>query len=249
MHEYEESIAAVTLRRGPCFGSCPVYEVTLAADGTATWNGERFVDRLGHHRGQVALNEFGKLTRFIGRAGFVGWENEYVSNVTDLPNYFLTVVTDEQAKTVRQYGVDEPADFWVIATLVDHLADAIDWTAVPLEVDCRDWTAAHRNEPPGPSVLTVHGTCTFPTAGYSVELLRHEPQGINPLDLLLDRIVHPPTGPSAQVVTQVEAAYIEVTDVVYQSVTILPDGPLVPVEDLRPGEIGTADAPATPGAV
>jgi hypothetical protein len=45
------------------------------------------------------------------------------------------------------------------------------------------------------------------------------------------------------------AAYTEVTDVDYQSVTILPDGPSVPVEDLRPGEVGTADAPATPGAV
>jgi hypothetical protein len=136
------------------------------------------------------------------------------------------------------------------ATTAQHADDQLRLcAAVPLEVTCRDWTAAHRNEPSGLSVLTVHGTCEFPTAGYSVELLRHEPQGINPLDLLLDRIVHPPTGPSAQVVTQIEAAYTEVTDVDYQSVTILPDGPSVPVEDLRPGEVGTADAPATPGAV
>jgi hypothetical protein len=32
--------------------------------------------------GQVELNEFGKLTRFIGRAGFFDWEPEYVANVT-----------------------------------------------------------------------------------------------------------------------------------------------------------------------
>src|SRR3954452_4234438 len=31
MPAYEEPIAAVTLWRGPCFGSWPVYEVTLAA--------------------------------------------------------------------------------------------------------------------------------------------------------------------------------------------------------------------------
>jgi hypothetical protein len=30
---------------------------------------------------------------------------------------------------VRQNGVDEPPDFWVIAALVDHLAAAIDWAA------------------------------------------------------------------------------------------------------------------------
>jgi hypothetical protein len=43
------------------------------------------------------------------------------------------VVTDEQSKTMRQYGVDNPADFWVITTLVDRLADAVDWTAEPVE--------------------------------------------------------------------------------------------------------------------
>jgi Domain of unknown function (DUF6438) len=133
MHEYETSIASVTLRRGPCFGRCPVYEVSLAADGTATWNGERFVDRIGSYRGQVDLNDYAKLTRFVDRAGFFGWEPEYVANVSDLPNYFLTVVTEEQTKIVRQYGVDEPADFWVIATLVDRLAEAVGWTAEPIE--------------------------------------------------------------------------------------------------------------------
>ena len=34
MPAYEEPIAAVTLRRGPCFGSCSVFEVMLAAPGS-----------------------------------------------------------------------------------------------------------------------------------------------------------------------------------------------------------------------
>jgi Domain of unknown function (DUF6438) len=127
--EHGGQIATVTLRRGPCFGSCPVYEVTLAADGSATWKGERFVDRLGLYQGQVDLDDYGRLARFIQRAGLLGWATEYVANVTDLPNYYLTVVADGQTKTVRQYGLDEPADFWVIAALVDCLAGAVDWTA------------------------------------------------------------------------------------------------------------------------
>ena len=131
MAEYGAEITSVTLRRGACFGTCPVYEVTLAADGSAAWNGERFVDRIGSYQGQVDLNDYGRLARFIQRAGFLGWDDEYVAgNVTDLPNYYLTVQTGADSKTVRQYGVDEPADFWVIAALVDHLAEAVDWTAV-----------------------------------------------------------------------------------------------------------------------
>lgn len=247
---YGATITSVSLRRGPCFGSCPVYDVTLRTDGTATWNGERFIDRLGLHQGEVGLDEYDKLTRFIARAGFFDWAPEYVTNVTDLPNYFLTVEADGQAKTVRQYGIDEPADFWVIATLVDRLAESVDWTAASPEANCHDWTAVHQQEPP--SRLTVRGTCTFPTTGYSVELRRHEPQGINPSDLLLDRIVHPPTGPVADVITDVEAVYTELTDADYQTVTILPDGPSIPVEHSRHRSSEAAGVPGRqtpPGGV
>jgi hypothetical protein len=233
MAEYTAQITSVTLQRGPCFGTCPVYEVTLAADGTATWNGDRFIDRLGRYQGQMDLNDYGRLARFIQRADFFSWDPDYVASVTDLPNYYLTVVAGGQTKTVRQYGVDEPADFWVIAALVDCLSEAVDWTAVAPEGTCHDWTAVHGHEPPGPSILTVRGNCTFPTAGYSVELRPAEPQGINPRDLLLNRIVHPPTDPVAQVVTDVEVTYSEETEFDYQTVTILPDGPSVPVENAR----------------
>lgn len=211
-----------------------MYEVTLAADGTATWYGERFVERLHRHQGTVDVNEFGRLARFIQRADFFSWEPEYVANVTDLPDYFLTVVTGAGTTTVRQNGVDEPADFWVIAALVDALACALEWTRVPEPPGtCRDWTAVHDHQPPGPSVLRVHGTCRFDTAGFGVELRRHDPQGINQRDLLLDRIVHSPTGPVPDVITEVDVDYSEETEFDYQTVTILPDGPSIDVQDVH----------------
>jgi Domain of unknown function (DUF6438) len=230
---YGEEISLIALRRGACFGTCPIYEVTLAADGTATWYGERFVDRLGRYHGQVDVNDVGRLGRFMQRAGFFGWDPEYLANVTDLPDYVLTAVADGQTKTVRQNGVDEPPDFWVIAAVIDGLAAAIDWTADPAaEGTCRDWTAIHNHQPPGPSVLRVNGTCEFATAGYTVELRRRQPQGFNPNDLLLDRVVTAPTGPVAQVVTEVQVEYTEETEFDYQTVTILPDGPTVQVQDI-----------------
>jgi hypothetical protein len=97
---------------------------------------------------------------------------------------------------------------------------------------CHDWTALHDHQPPGPPVLWVSGRCRFPTAGYSVELRPHEPQGISADDLLLDRIVHAPTGAAAQIVTETEVSYREETDFDYKTVTILPDGPSIKIEDV-----------------
>jgi hypothetical protein len=99
--------------------------------------------------------------------------------------------------------------------------------------NCRDWNAWHDHQPPGPPTLHVRGECEFPTAGHTVELKRQEPQGINPKDLLLAKVVHEPTGPVAQIVTTVEARYQEETDFEYDTVTILPDGVSVPVEEVH----------------
>ncbi|MGH2943595.1 MAG: hypothetical protein ACRDLN_12565 [Solirubrobacteraceae bacterium] len=94
---------------------------------------------------------------------------------------------------------------------------------------CRDWSAVHDKEPPGPFTLRVTGACTMPTPGYTVELCRHEPQGIDPRDLLLDRVVTPPTGIQPQVLDTVDVRFEEQTDADYDTVTILPDGPTIEV--------------------
>jgi Domain of unknown function (DUF6438) len=131
VEEYGAQITSISLERGACFGSCPIYKVTLRSDGTATYDGERFVDRIGEYQAQIDLNDYSRLAGFVERAGFLEWNDEYVNeNITDLPNYYLTVVADGATKTVHQYGVDEPPDFWVIAALVDFLADRTDWTSV-----------------------------------------------------------------------------------------------------------------------
>jgi hypothetical protein len=93
------------------------------------------------------------------------------------------------------------------------------------------WQAQLDRQPPGPAILRVRGSCEFPTSGYKVTLRRHAPQGFNPRILLLDKVVTPPTGPVAQVVTRVEVRYEETTTAGFDAVTILPDGDTVRVEE------------------
>ena len=97
------------------------------------------------------------------------------------------------------------------------------------ESNCRDWSASHDHMPPGPKRLFVTGQCEFPTAGYSVELRPAEPQGINPKIYILEKIVHRPTGPAADVITTVEVRYEEKTDTEYDQIQIVPDGVLIDV--------------------
>jgi hypothetical protein len=101
-----------------------------------------------------------------------------------------------------------------------------------LHGECRDWAAFVDRQPPGPPRLHVHGDCEFPTSGVTVELRRHEPPGSNPRDLLLDKIVHGPAGPTAQVITRVGVHYDEETSADLDTVTLLPDGVSIPVTEV-----------------
>ena len=99
--------------------------------------------------------------------------------------------------------------------------------------ECSDWAAWHDHMPPGPPTLHVTGKCTFPTEGYSVELRPADPQGINPKIYILERIVHEPTGPVADVITDVPVHYQEQTDTEYDEVHIQPDDVHVEVKEVH----------------
>jgi Domain of unknown function (DUF6438) len=122
-----ERMASIEVRRGMCFGPCPAYEVVLHQDGSATWRGEAYVDRIGDHAGQFDVSDFERLAALVERVGFFSWQDEYTQPVTDLPTYVLAVTTTERSKSVVQYATDDPPNFWVLASLVDHIAGHATW--------------------------------------------------------------------------------------------------------------------------
>jgi hypothetical protein len=97
---------------------------------------------------------------------------------------------------------------------------------------CSGWRAVHNFQPPGPPTLTVTGKCVFPTTGYKVKLVKAVPQGINPLILLLRKIVTPPTGIVLPVLTTVAVKFTLKTSTKYTHVTILPEVVTVKVQQV-----------------
>src|SRR5262245_18884540 len=93
---------------------------------------------------------------------------------------------------------------------------------------CRDWTVSKRlaDRPQ----LVVTALCAV-RGGERLELRRHDPQGINPADLLLELVVRRSPFPPGPASSQVRVTHIE-PDAGYKTVTILPDGPTLPVDGL-----------------
>src|ERR1041385_1402009 len=54
---------SITLSRTACFGTCPIYTVTINSDGAVTFNGLRFVKNVGLAQGRVDKSAFRDLVR------------------------------------------------------------------------------------------------------------------------------------------------------------------------------------------
>jgi len=98
---------------------------------------------------------------------------------------------------------------------------------------CSDWSATLYSEPERPDRLKVTGECTFPTPGFNVRLEKKEPQGINPVVLILEKKVTGPKGIEPQHVVTVPVSFEEETTVRYDEVQILPDGARIEVKEAR----------------
>lgn len=88
----------------------------------------------------------------------------------------------------------------------------IEATTAALVTPIKDTFKAWINRMPGPGAqptLHVIGWTICNTSGWTVELRRAEPQGINPTILILDLIGTPPRGPALQMRTPEPASYSE----------------------------------------
>lgn len=127
------AVMTVSLRRGPCNGQCPVYEVEFWRDGFASWKGGQHVDRAGLFDGEVSSADFRAIARQIVASGFYDWEESSVPSATCLSDYELVARTALSEKRVLRWAMAEPPEFQALAKAIDDVAEQVEWTRFELE--------------------------------------------------------------------------------------------------------------------
>lgn len=117
------------LRRTPCFGTCPVYAITVLEDGRATYSGGRFAPRQGEYTGKVGAETMEKLWSLAEEAGFFGLQDKYDGPVTDLPSTIMRFHGKGKDKQVVG-RVGTPTSFKVLAEAAEELLAPVEWTLV-----------------------------------------------------------------------------------------------------------------------
>lgn len=127
----KETLKEVTFERQPCFGGCPVYKVTISADGKVDYTGTRYVERMGRYTATIWPDNVSKLFSTLQRLKFFEFKTRYELPITDQATQILTVETNDRKRTVSEYGRSGPAELWEAQTLVEGLLySAKDWKKV-----------------------------------------------------------------------------------------------------------------------
>ncbi len=123
----------VTLERMACFGSCPIYKLTIYGDGAVVYEGEDFVQVTGKQTATISAEKVRELVAEIQRARFFGLQDSYSAPATDLPSAITSVTLNGQSKSINHYGScgfdfdTAPPELCAIENKIDEITNSAQW--------------------------------------------------------------------------------------------------------------------------
>jgi TonB family protein len=117
----------VKLSRSACLGTCPAYEVTIAADGEVTWQGSAFVHSIGTGHSRISSDEAAALLRQFRVPKFWALCGGYDASVTDNPTTQISVEIGGRTKSVWNYANSAPPWLEEFEESIDAAADTHAW--------------------------------------------------------------------------------------------------------------------------
>lgn len=137
------SFEAVTLARTPCFGKCPVYSVTVHADGSVEYDGRRWVAVAGKRFAHANMAALGRLAAMLARKRLPlvvdyrpGKPACGAPVTTDMAGATITVTQGNARRTLYYYQGCPNVPGWLpaLAAQIDRAAQSGRWTGTGTEI-------------------------------------------------------------------------------------------------------------------
>lgn len=125
----------ISLERGPCFGTCPIYTLTIHADGTVDYQGTGFVKVEGNRSIKISSEQIQELVTAIDNANFFSLKDQYMAPATDLPSITLSITLDGHSKSIWHYGMldcsgeldDAPRELCELEDKIGEVVNSDQW--------------------------------------------------------------------------------------------------------------------------
>lgn len=78
-------VPVITLQRTACFGSCPIYKLTIFDDGEVLFDGKDFVKYPGTHTSQITKTQLEDLIRQFEKIDYFNLDENYTDDPKNCP--------------------------------------------------------------------------------------------------------------------------------------------------------------------
>jgi hypothetical protein len=124
----------LTFEKTACYGRCPTYKVEVFRDGKVSFEGIRFVDNVGMFEKKISRKKVKALIATLRQANFWELEDEYDSNISDLPSVITTCVQNGQEKTVKaRFNI--PDDVVEMNDRIEEIIGLEGYTEVEVQIE------------------------------------------------------------------------------------------------------------------
>lgn len=98
----------ITLNRTECYGTCPVYELAIEADGSVTFNGKKHTKTLGKANGKIDSGQLDRLLEEFNSVGYLDLDEVYdektcPSYATDMSTVRTSIRQNGKTKFISHY--------------------------------------------------------------------------------------------------------------------------------------------------
>jgi len=120
---------SVTMDKGSCFGSCPVYSLNINNEGYVIYEGERFTDKMGKHGMKLAPQKFKSIAKAFADADLASYADNYPSSIADLPSTTIAYFNNTISKRIT--GKEErPQKVKDLQSMLEDVAQMEGWISL-----------------------------------------------------------------------------------------------------------------------
>jgi hypothetical protein len=127
----------ITLERTMCFGTCPVYKLTIYGNGEIVYEGKKHVKEQGNRTARISEDKVRGLISEFERLGYFELKDSYIARgITDMPSAITSITIGSRTKAVRHYYGDKsaPRDLMELEKRIDTISGSSQWVkGVPAE--------------------------------------------------------------------------------------------------------------------
>jgi len=123
----------IEMHKTGCYGTCPIYSISLSASGNAEYVGKNFTDKMG--KWKKDFSEDLRLVEFFGMVKEENWmqfDTFYPTMISDLPATILTIRFKESTRTIEIHG-EHPEELDVYIDKLSEFANSGGWVNMNLE--------------------------------------------------------------------------------------------------------------------